>query len=991
MVAACQHALFRSKSKEKLFAEICKIAVGTGGYLMAWVGLALQDKAKTIVVAGSAGNGSGYLEKLHLSWADVEQGRGPTGTAIRTGTTQINQDIWTSPSMQFWRQPALEHGYQSCAALPLLDGKKPLGALVIYSEQPYAFNPSEISLLETLANDITYGMLAMEHRAQQEQLLVALRESEEKHRQLFESSRDALMMLAPPSWKFTGANQATLKLFGANNVEQFISLGPWNLSPERQSDGSLSNDKASEMVSIAMREGSHFFEWTHQRLDGQVFEADVLLTRMQVGEDTFLQATVRDITHHKKAEAEIFQLKERYQHLFNNSPDAYLLFSLDEGVFIDCNHAAETMLRGTREQIIGISPDSLSPEFQPDGRSSLESVPEKISAVFEKGRHIFEWVHRRFDGEDFWAEVSISFTRLGNQKVLFTAWRDISDRKSAEKTMRIASVVFDTHEAIMITDARANIIKVNQAFQDITGYSAEEVLGKNPRILNSGRQDRAFYEAMWQDLLNKGSWTGEVWDKRKNGQIYPKWLTITAVKDNAGITTEYVAIFSDITARKKAEEQIYSLAYYDTLTKLPNRRFLLDRLRQAQSVSARSKHYGALMFLDMDRFKTLNDTLGHDVGDLFLIEIAIRLQKCVREVDTIARIGGDEFVVLIEEISPISEESYQKVALIAEKIRASLSAPYQLKGHEHHSSPSIGVTLYLGHDEVLESILKQADMAMYQTKEAGGNAFRFFDPVMQIAVETRATLEADLRHALPDKQLHLFYQIQLTSELTPLGAEALIRWNHPVRGWVAPMQFIPIAEESSLIIDIGRWVLETACKQLARWSRSEQTKSLILAVNVSAQQFKRHDFVDEIMTLVNTHQINPHLLKLELTESVILNDVADVTTKMHALKAIGIKLSLDDFGTGYSSLSYLKQLPLDQIKIDQGFVRNIMIDTNDAVMVQTIIGLAKNFQMNVVAEGVETEAQLNFLRENSCPGYQGYLFGKPAPIEEFEAALQRYV
>ena len=565
--------------------------------------------------------------------------------------------------------------------------------------------------------------------------------------------------------------------------------------------------------------------------------------------------------------------------------------------------------------------------------------------------------------------------------------QDITGRKRAEDALRVAAATFETHEAILITDANANIIRVNRAFQETTGYSAEEVLGKNPRILSSGRQDKAFYAEMWRQLLTAGSWTGEMWDRRKNGQVYPKWLTITAIKNERGETTEYVAIFSDITARKQAEEEIRNLAFYDALTKLPNRRLLMDRFHLALSVSARSHHYGAVLFLDMDKFKVLNDTLGHDHGDLMLVEVAKRIQLCVREVDTVARLGGDEFVVLLEEVDAGAEEASQKVALIAEKIRAALAVPYQIKGHEHHSSPSIGVCLYRGNEESVDALLKHADLAMYQAKEAGRNTVRFFDPAMQHAVEMHAALEADLRRALPNRELRLYYQVQVDSELRPLGAEALVRWMHPKRGMVSPAQFIPVAEESSLIFDVGHWVLETACKQLALWGKREQTRALELAVNVSAQQFRKHDFVENVAAVIRAYQVNPACLKLELTESVILADVADVVTKMHALKALGIKLSMDDFGTGYSSLSYLKQLPLDQIKIDQGFVRDIATDPNDAVMVQTIIDMAQNFSLNVIAEGVETEAQLNFLKQNGCMVYQGYLFSKPVPIEEFEVLL----
>ncbi len=700
-----------------------------------------------------------------------------------------------------------------------------------------------------------------------------------------------------------------------------------------------------------------------------------------------------DITERKEAEhalnSTVKKLRESQQLLeaiVEHIPVMVFVKRASDLHFELFNRAGEELLGYSRSDLLGKGNYDLWPKEQGDwftaadrkvlaSKEIVEIPEEPIRAANGETRYLHTW--------------KVALCDAGGEPTnLLGISIDITKQKAAEKEMRIASTAFETHEAIMITDADANIIRVNQAFQDITGFSAEDVLGKNPRILSSGRQDQEFYAAMWQQLLNSGTWTGEIWDKRKNGQIYPKWLTITAVKDNAGKTTEYVAIFSDITARKQAEEEIYSLAYYDLLTKLPNRRLLLDRIRQAQSISARSKHYGALLFLDMDRFKTLNDTLGHDHGDLFLIEIAKRMQRCVREVDTVARIGGDEFVVLIEEIGSNAEEVSQKVALIAEKIRASLSSPYQLKEHEHHSSPSIGVSLYRGNDEALETLLKQADMAMYQAKESGRNAVRFFDPAMQIAVEIHAALEADLRHAVPDRQLRLFYQIQLDSDLRPLGAEALIRWFHPVRGMVSPAQFIPIAEESSLILDIGHWVLETACKQLALWGKREQTNNLTLAINVSAQQFKRHDFVDMITTLVNIHQIDPSHLKLELTESVVLSDVSNVITKMHALKAMGISLSLDDFGTGYSSLSYLKQLPLDQIKIDQSFVRDITTDSSDAVMVQTIINLAKNFRLNVIAEGVETEAQLSFLKQNGCMAYQGYLFSKPVPIGEFEELLK---
>lgn len=568
--------------------------------------------------------------------------------------------------------------------------------------------------------------------------------------------------------------------------------------------------------------------------------------------------------------------------------------------------------------------------------------------------------------------------------------QDITVQKLNEDRLRIAAVAFETHDGIMITNAQGNIQRVNRAFQEITGYGADEVLGKNPRILSSGRHGKDFYAQMWRQLLEEGTWSGEIWDRRKNGEVYPKWLTITAVKNELGETAEYVAIFSDITVRKRAEEEIRNLAFYDTLTGLPNRRLLLDRIHLAMSLSTRSQHCGALLFLDMDKFKTLNDTMGHDYGDLMLVEVGRRIQQCVREVDTVARLGGDEFVALIEEVSTNMQDASQRVALVAEKIRSALAQPYLLKGHEYHSSPSIGVSMFRGSAEPVDVLMKQADMAMYQAKNAGRNAVRFFDPLMQQAVEAHAELEADLRGALPNGQLQLYYQIQVDAGHRPIGAEALIRWFHPRCGMVPPAQFIPIAEESTLILDIGYWVFEIACRQLAEWAQDEQLRHLVIAVNVSAQQFRLHNFVEQLEEVIARHGIFLGRLKLELTESVVLEDVADVVAKMHALRALGVRLSLDDFGTGYSSLTYLKQLPLNQIKIDQSFVRGITSDPNDAVMVQTIIGMAQNFRLNVIAEGVETEAQLVFLKQNECMAYQGYLFGRPVPVAEFEAQVRRH-
>lgn len=449
---------------------------------------------------------------------------------------------------------------------------------------------------------------------------------------------------------------------------------------------------------------------------------------------------------------------------------------------------------------------------------------------------------------------------------------------------------------------------------------------------------------------------------------------------------EQVVLFmvQDITLRKQSEEAIHRLAFYDALTALPNRSLLQERLAQSMSLSARSGKYGALMFIDLDNFKTLNDTQGHDIGDLLLQEVARRLAHNVRESDTVARLGGDEFVVALESLNSIAQEAAAQAETISEKIRNALSHPYQLGGIEHHSSPSIGVSLFRGHQSSLDEVLKQADLAMYQAKASGRNKVCFFDPEMQAKMEYRAELEQDLRASLRQQQLLLYYQMQVDDSGLVIGAEALLRWQHPQRGMVSPAQFISLAEEIGLILPIGDWVIEQACVQLKRWERDPAMRDIRLSVNVSARQLSQPYFVELIKETVEQTGIRASHLKLELTESFILNDIDEAIEKMLELRAIGVRFAMDDFGTGYSSLAYLTRLPLEQLKIDQSFVRGVASDKNSQVMVRTIINIAQNFGLEIVAEGVETDKQLAFLRQYGCGKFQGYLFGRPVALPEFE-------
>jgi diguanylate cyclase (GGDEF)-like protein/PAS domain S-box-containing protein len=540
----------------------------------------------------------------------------------------------------------------------------------------------------------------------------------------------------------------------------------------------------------------------------------------------------------------------------------------------------------------------------------------------------------------------------------------------------------------LIDSLTGQFYSVNAAFAKITGRTEEALLNFN--WMSITHADDLQEELTNMALMNAGKISGFQLEKRyrhRDGKFVWINMTIAPVHVEDKSHPRHLCMIEDISGRKQSEEEARNLESYDSLTRIPSLNLFIDRLRSTQLQSTHTALYGAVLFLDLDGFKTFNEKFGRDCGDLLLTDVAKRIQSFMYGENIVARLGGDEFVVLIEALDENAETASIKVVQYAERIRASLEAPYQLNGQDYHCSSSIGMILFQGQEATADTLLKQAEIAMYQAKGSGGNTVRFFDPEIQRAAETRPVLEAYLRRALPSQELKLYYQIQVDSELHPVGAEVLLRWNHPTRGMVFPAQFIPIAEESDLILDIGYWVLETACKQLDIWSEDEETEGLILAVNVSAQQFKQQDFVGKIATFLRIYNITASRLRLEFTEGVVLNDMTDGLSKMHALKALGVGLSIDNFGTGNSSSTYLKQLPLDQIKIDRRFVRDIAIDPNEAVMVQAIIDMTKHLHLEVIAEGVETEAQLSFLKEQGCTAYQGYFFSKPITIEQFEVLL----
>ena len=648
-------------------------------------------------------------------------------------------------------------------------------------------------------------------------------------------------------------------------------------------------------------------------------------------------------------------------------------------------------------RIFGLQPKNGPEEFSAfmrsvhrDDRENLENALQGIL----RGEQSLDIEHRivRPGGEVRYVRERAELHMKTNGHTLHGTVQEITEqRKSQEQLRLLDTCISRLNDIIMITEAASldepgpRIVFVNNAFEQHTGYSSDEVLGRSPRMLQGPKTQREELHRIRVALERKMPVAAEIINYTKSGKEFWTEINIVPVADATGNTTHFAAIQRDVTQRKAAEREIERLAFYDPLTRLPNRRLLMDRLRHALDVAARNGHMGALLFIDLDNFKSLNDTLGHDSGDLLLKQIARRLEACVRKSNTVARLGGDEFVIMLEDLSENQWEAAAQAELVAEKALGSFHEPFRLGDNDYHSSPSIGVALFDSERSDVDELLKRADLAMYQAKASGRNTIRFFDPQMQAAVNARVALERDLRRSLQQQDFVLHYQPQTDGHGKVTGAEALIRWMHPQRGMIYPGTFIALAEETGLITRLGQWVLETACAQLVAWSTQPAGETLNVAVNVSARQFRHPDFVKQALAVIDSSGANPHNLKLELTESVLLENLDDTIAKMSTLKSHGIGFSLDDFGTGYSSLAYLKRLPLDQLKIDQSFVKDVLHDANDAAIARTIVALGQTLGLDVIAEGVETEGQRSFLAENGCHFYQGNLFSRPLPAEQFHA------
>ena len=818
-----------------------------------------------------------------------------------------------------------------------------------------------------------------------QEMISALRESEERLRMTLQSAPDAVF-ITEQDGHIVYVNDNVVDLLGYERSDLY-EMTVFDLVPEdwreryREGGRRIVNEKTRQVMEVRLI-----------ARDGTVIPMELNAVLLPNGR---VYGSCRDIRDRKSAERALHDSQKQMQMFMDSIAEG--MYGVDtEGRCTFVNAALLRILGYEREEeLLGKNLHEIIHYAHPDGSPYPASECHAYQAyIRNEPTHSADEVFWRKDGTpvavEYWSQP---MHKRGQAIGAVVTFLDISERKKGEIALQESvsfsdSLLQTMPVPVFHKDTDGRYTGCNAAFAEFIGKKKADIIGKT--VFEIAPQPQSgVYRDHDLDLLTseEGVQVYESNVKHADGSLHDVIFHKARLNDSGGEPVGIIGVILDITDRKQSERDIHRLAFYDSLTQLPNRRLLMDRALQALAVSARSGRYGALMLLDLDDFKKVNDSKGHDVGDQLLCEVARRLRVAVREGDTVARLGGDEFVVVLEELSISAAEAAPQAEAVAEKIRDALNEPYLLDGNRHLSSPSIGVVLYRGHQEAFENLLKFADIAMYQSKQAGRNTIRFYDPAMQAAIDNRLELESELDIALREQQLQLYYQVQVDGMRRPLGAEVLMRWLHPQRGLVSPAQFIPLAEDTGQIVEMGMWALRTACLQLKAWQQNAHTRHLTLAVNVSARQFRKSEFVDQVSRVLLETGVRPSLLKLELTESTVLLDVEDTIAKMRELKLLGISFSMDDFGTGYSSLQYLKRLPLDQIKIDQSFVRDITSDPNDAAIVQTIIAMTEALGLNVIAEGVETEEQQEFLELRGCHSFQGYLFGRPLPLAEFEAAL----
>lgn len=780
------------------------------------------------------------------------------------------------------------------------------------------------------------------------------------------------LIIDPADGRIIDANDGAVRFYG------------WSRKELQKLKISEINTLEAETVHAEMKRAEtrkhHIFFFKHRLASGEIRDVEVLSGPIFINGKALLYSIVHDISEYRRTESLLRAGEEKYHHILNSISEGFW-FLCEQGKIREVNRGLCSLLEANDTELIGHSPGSL---VCGKDREVLDKLIAEVRESGEVNRGVVEMI--RTDGSSFPCTVTARPYLNKDDTVAgsYAFIEDITEARKTEERLQLAATVFrTTAEAIFVTNDDNRIEAVNPAFTRITGYKPEEVIGQDPKILRSDRHDDDYFRRMWWRLKLQGSWEGEIWNRRKNGEIFPEWLSIVAIRDEHDRNMRYVAVFSDITKRKKAEDIIRHQANYDLLTDLPNRMLFMDRLNHEITRTRRESYMLGLMFIDLDRFKWVNDTLGHLSGDRLLKEVADRLKRAVRASDTIARLGGDEFTVILPDL-----KSADNAETVARKIIDSLSEPIDLGKSQVFISASIGIATFPADSANANDLLRSADTAMYRAKEDGRNRYRFYTSEMDTEVMHRISMERDLRVALERDELRLYYQpIVRLADLSVYAGEALLRWEHPKQGLVSPGRFILLAEDTGLIFPIGKWVLRSACARAQEWLAKGM--QLYLGVNLSSRQCHEKDFKKMMLSVLEESGLNPENLVLEISESTLIDDVDGMARMLKEMVDLGIAFSVDDFGTGYASISYLKRFPAKLLKIDPAFIANIEEDDQDRKLVSAMIHMAHKLNMLVVAEGVETLGQIRVLRQLGCDLAQGFYLSKPLPHNKFEDLVRK--
>lgn len=978
-LSQCNQAIVRSKNEAELLPQICRDVVQFGGMKMAWIGM-LDEKTKHVKPVASFGEGIAYLDGIEISVNGNEpSGQGPTGTSMREIRPYWCQNFQSDPLTSAWHERGAQFGWGASASIPLLRKGVVVGAFTVYAGKVNAFTEDVQKLLLEMAVDVSFSLNRFSDEAElnKSQILVKM---------AGELAKIGAWEVQLPEMRIIWSDEVCRIHEMPLGTRPTLEQGVLFYAPEYL-------DRIKEVVGKAISDGTSFDEElqiitaTGKRLWVRSIARAV---RNSNGDITSIQGAFQDISANKKAISSLLESETRHRKLLFNLHTAVVVHAADSSIIFNNQHASE-LLGLSEEQLNGkaaIDPawhfmdefgNAMMVDDYPVSRviSTLLPVNDQVLGIHNPGRADVSWVM---------AGAFPEFDTDGKLQQIVVNFHDITELKNAQGSLnKLSLAVEQSPNSIVITNLEANIEYANAAFTKITGYSLEDVIGKNPRFMQSGKTFKSTYDSMWANLSRGDVWKGELRNRRKDGSEYTESAIISPVRQANGKITHYLAIKEDITQKKADEEHIDKLAHFDQLTGLPNRILLQDRFKFSLSLAQRNNENLALMFLDLDHFKNINDTLGHSVGDLLLMEIGKRIKELVRAEDTVSRQGGDEFVLIL----PGTDAD--GAALVATKLMEVISQPVLLSQHELIITASIGIAIYPDDGESLEILSKNADVAMYRVKQDARNGFQFFTQEMQKNSARTLRLSLALRHALARNELQLHYQPQISIEDGHVvGAEALLRWRHPELGMISPAEFIPIAEDSGQIIPIGEWVLRSAAQQLKKWLDSG-LPPMVVAVNLSAVQFRQSNIAELIIRIVDEEKLPHEYLEVELTEAATMHDPQSAIAVMDSLHELGIRMSIDDFGTGYSSLSYLKKFKVYKLKIDQSFVRNLSEDQDDKAIVTTIINLATSLGLHTIAEGVETASQLAFLRLHGCDEVQGYYFSKPLPVDEFERFLKKSI